>query len=238
MDELSRELRERLLNDGAALVGFARLEGLYLTEDGADGPRPPELPMGVAMALPLPRGVAAGLTSGPAADYERAYDELNARLDALAEGCAAFLAARGYRAVAQTEAATREFGVYTTRMPHKTVALHGGLGWIGKSTLLVTPAYGSAVRLASVLTDAPLTADEPLANRCGGCVKCRDACPAGAVTGHPWSAEHGRDWLLDPLRCRKKARELAAEALHRQVTLCGRCIGACPYTRRYAEGKA
>lgn len=32
---------------------------------------------------------------------------------------------------------------------------------------------------------------------------------------------------------RKKAREIAAKTLNKQITLCGKCIEVCPYTRRY-----
>ena len=57
----------------------------------------------------------------------------------------------------KTVLATKEYGIFRTVMPHKTVAVHAGLGWIGKSALFVTEKYGSAVRLTSVLTDAPLS---------------------------------------------------------------------------------
>jgi len=51
-----------------------------------------------------------------------------------------------------------------------TVANRAGLGWIGHSAILVTPAFGKAVRLASVLTDAPFICAEPvLESRCGRC---------------------------------------------------------------------
>jgi len=56
-----------------------------------------------------------------------------------------------------------------------------GLGWQGNSLLIVTPEYGPRVRLATVLTDMPLVPDQPLRNRCGGCVKCAQACPARAI---------------------------------------------------------
>jgi len=38
-------------------------------------------------------------------------------------------------------------------MPQKTIATRAGLGWIGKTALLITPQFGSAIRLNSVLTD-------------------------------------------------------------------------------------
>ncbi|MCK9565162.1 MAG: hypothetical protein M0Q43_03825 [Methanothrix sp.] len=63
---------------------------------------------------------------------------------------------------------------------HKLAAHMAGLGWIGKSCLLITPEAGPRVRWASVLTDAPMKATGyAMAERCGECRKCVDVCPHG-----------------------------------------------------------
>ncbi len=68
---------------------------------------------------------------------------------------------------------------------HKAVAHAAGLGWIGRSMLLVTPQYGPRVSLVTVLTDMPLAAGKPMANRCGKCTRCIEACTRGALgNGH------------------------------------------------------
>ena len=228
------KLKQDLMDRGASLVGFAQIEGLYNMDESASGAEPrPMPPMGVSIALAIPREVVLGIRERPTPAYENAYHILNDKLDALATYCAKALQQLGYFALPQTVAAVEEFGVYTTRMPHKTVAVQAGLGWIGKSALLVTPQYGSAVRLTSVLTDAPLAAGSPIDNRCGACMRCHDACPGHAITGRLWDATHERDWVFDALACRKAARERAWNELHHQITLCGKCIEICPYTQRY-----
>lgn len=120
-------------------------------------------------------------------------------------------------------------------MPHKTVAVHAGLGWIGKSALFLTEKYGSAVRLKSVLTNAPLECEEGaiLESKCNNCTLCADACPGKAISGHIWNLELDRDDYFDAMACRKKAREIAAKTLDREITLCGKCIEVCPYTKKY-----
>lgn len=222
------ELKELLLSEGASLVGVADISGLYASTENIGHP------VGIAIAAAVPRDVILGISGGPTMDYYNAYHSINARLNRLAELCAGFIESKGYSAVAQTTDKVREFGVYTTAMPHKTVAVRGGLGWIGKCALLVTKQFGSAVRLTSVLTNAPLECDEPVERSfCGECSECAKNCPGGAVSGKLWTPGIGREELFSPLLCRKKARELAAGAINKEITLCGKCIECCPYTKKY-----
>lgn len=219
-------LKRYLTAHGASLVGFAKLSGVSES-----------YPRGVAIAIALDKSVVLGIHERPTMEYFEAYHELNRRLDELALMCERYLTERGYSALAQTTDRVREDGGYVTSLPHKTVAARGGLGWIGKSALLVTPEYGGAVRLTSVLTDAPLDCDEPLTERCGSCMICKNACPAGAVTGNAWRADKGRDWIFDAVKCRETARAIALKAIDKQITLCGKCFEVCPWTRRYLDGE-
>ena len=113
------------------------------------------------------------------------------------------------------------------------MATRAGLGWIGKCALLVTEEYGSALRISSLITDAPLECNAPQkASRCGNCRACAEHCPSGAVTGEAWSAGIVRARLIDAERCAETARALCRERFGKQATLCGKCIVVCPYTRR------
>lgn len=107
----------------------------------------------------------------------------------------------------------------TTPLPHKTIALLSGIGWIGKNNLLVTPEYGSAISICSVLTDA--TIDYDLVNTklssCGNCTLCRDVCEPKALSGDLWTLEKGRDEILDVHNC----------------STCLKCMIHCPWTKRY-----
>lgn len=123
---------------------------------------------------------------------------------------------------------------HKSRLPHKTIATRSGIGWIGKSALLVTKEFGSAVRISSILTNAPLKADKPInESRCGSCMTCTKACPGQAVKGRNWSVGVEREDYYDPELCYKKAREIAARVLNKEITLCGKCIYVCPYTQKY-----
>lgn len=137
------------------------------------------------------------------------------KMDALGEKLAGWLADEGYRAVGKLK---------TGLLPHKTVALRAGLGFIGKNNLLVTKRWGCGLMLGRVLTDAPfaVTSAEPMEPMCGGCTVCADSCPTGALLGERWSVDKKREDIITRAKC----------------TLCLRCMVCCPYTRRYEAGEA
>lgn len=61
-------------------------------------------------------------------------------------------------------------------------AERSGLGWIGKNGNLITKSSGSFYFIATLITDIPLTYDDPYAKDfCGSCTKCIDACPTDAI---------------------------------------------------------
>ena len=63
----------------------------------------------------------------------------------------------------------------------RVVAAYAGLGWIGKHSLLINADLGSWLLLAGVATTLPLTPDALVADQCGACTLCLDACPTGAI---------------------------------------------------------
>ena len=224
MSDLCRELDALLRAEGADLVGFADLKGV------------PEanLPFGVAVAVSLPKEIVRSIEDGPNLSYYEMYHNVNARLDRIVMVGESFLVERGFRAFAQTTQSVVRLDDHRTQLPHKTVATRAGLGWIGRCALLVTEAYGSALRISSLITDAPLKCHEGVSiSRCGRCRACVEHCPSGAVAGEAWSAGLPRERLVDADRCAETARALCMERFGKQATLCGKCIVVCPYTRRY-----
>ncbi|MCL5965940.1 MAG: 4Fe-4S dicluster domain-containing protein [Deltaproteobacteria bacterium] len=66
----------------------------------------------------------------------------------------------------------------------EVAAVAAGLGGYGESGLLVTPAFGPAVRLGGVVTDADVAPGDPLPlTPCIHCRACVEACPTGALSG-------------------------------------------------------
>ncbi len=154
------------------------------------------------------------------------YDAVGGNLDRIALRVGGLLQAAGFRAfpvhASQTINEAKLHGAFS----HKMAAHLAGLGWIGKSCLLVTPEAGPRVRWATVLTDAPLHTGDPMPERCGACRVCVDACPPGAFTGRAFRAEEPRALRFDVYKCRDFFGEMGAGSV------CGMCVYVCPVGKK------
>lgn len=228
MPTLNADLLSFLKSYGASLVGFADLSEIDAA--ARDG-----FPFGISIAIALDPKIMSDVKEGPTAAYYAEYKRLNGLLDNLGQKTAQFLTDKGYRAKALiTTANPVDRDTLSTRLPHKTVATRAGLGWIGKCALLVTKKFGSALRFTTVLTDAPLVAGKPVNySLCLHCTHCVDACPAHAHTGAVWQPGMPREALYDAFKCRDKAEELSLKGFGVKYSICGLCIVACPWTKKY-----
>ncbi|MBN1610512.1 MAG: tRNA epoxyqueuosine(34) reductase QueG [Polyangiaceae bacterium] len=197
---------------GFARVGFARAERLepagtraraWIARGRAAGMRYldtaadradvhallPEAQSVVAVAMPYgPLAAAnASLTSaaGTVAAYARGADYhrvVKDKLRILADQIATWLG-RPVQARACVD---------TAPLLEREACARAGLGFIGKSTLLICPGLGSGVVLGELLVDVPIAPDRPERRRCGRCRLCLDACPTGALVD---------SYQLDARRC-------------------------------------
>jgi epoxyqueuosine reductase QueG len=228
--DTSEELKNFLRAAGADFTGFADLTGIPVELRD-------NLPSGVSIGVALQPDIVSAITTGPTAEYFAEYRRANTLLDTLGRYCVRFLEKRGSRAIwsAATNAGI-DSATLSTKLPHKTVATLAGLGWIGKCALLVTEKYGSAVRITTVLTDALLLCGVPVTvSGCGTCSACVDACPGKAPSGREWQPYILRDSFFDAFACRVTAGEFEKTRQGVSDSICGICIAACPWTRRYIE---
>ncbi len=221
----SDQIDQLLAGHGIALWGVA-----------ANEPRmapAPNLPFAISLVAAHDPEALAGVEAEPTPAYYADYKRLNALLDEAAAALATALRAAGHAAeVVNATIYEDEYdqvedwgdaGVFA----HKTAATRAGLGWIGKTALLVTPDCGPWVRLVTVFADAPLEPGAPVTeSRCGACRACVDACPAGAGRDVLWRTGMPRDALFD-----EKACEVYTERFDDLGGVCGSCLAACPYGR-------
>jgi epoxyqueuosine reductase QueG len=159
------------------------------------------------------------------------YDVVNSRLDLSASRIAGALQREHYRALPLPASERVDDDRICGQFSHKLAAHLAGLGWIGKSCLLVTPEAGPRVRWTTVLTDAPLEpTGEPMGERCGDCTECVDACPQEAFTGRPFIPGEPREARYDARKCERYFKVIEEKAGERVA--CGLCVYACPFGRR------
>ena len=203
---------------GADLVGFCDLHG-----EISDFP---QLPYGVSIAVKLSDMVLKTIENAPSFVYFQHYRTANALLDNIAFRLARKIEELGYSAL--PIAASQSLGKnnpYRGVLPHKTVAVKSGLGFVGKSGLFLSEIYGSKLRLATVLTDLPVQAEQPvIENGCGDCQLCKRACPAGAIFGELPTTNGERNF--DPEKCSRYMKEHFQDIGRGSV--CGICIKVCP----------
>jgi epoxyqueuosine reductase len=230
--EYTHEMKVGILHWGADLVGIADVEPLRALKLN-----PPDLLDGfvraVSIAVQLPVSVFETISDRPTPIYGTAYQTANRMLDELAFRTSVALQKQGFRSLPVPASQVLDEEEWTGAITHKAVARMAGLGWQGKNLLLITPQYGSRVRLVTVLTEAPLTVDRPLKNRCGNCMACRDACPAGAIKGVNTMGHYkDRDEALHFERCMERLTGEYAKLPHIGAAICGICIKVCPFGRK------
>jgi epoxyqueuosine reductase QueG len=229
----AEELKAAARAAGADLVGVADLAPFKR----AQAALPPALlepyTWAVAVALRLEDTIIDGVQTGPTPEYARHYRAVNAALDRLTAELVNWLCARRFAARAIPASEIVDEQNFLGSLSHKAVARMAGLGWQGKSLLIVTPQHGPRVRFATVLTDMPLVPDIPLRNRCGRCVKCVRACPAAAInSAAPTEQQYERrEDVLRVSRCVETASEFETR-LDLAARVCGVCVSVCPFGRR------
>lgn len=96
-------------------------------------------------------------------------------------------------AAAAPEVRTRRY-VDTGPILERDLAAAAGLGWIGKNTMLIHPREGSYFVLGEILLTLAVEVEaDPIADLCGSCTRCLDACPTGALSpAEPYRLDSNR----------------------------------------------
>lgn len=228
LDEFAREL-------GADFFGVADITPAedFIQNQGGD------------MVMGYPRAISIGIIlldtivdqlpqrfeRSVAVNYRHhTYDIINLRLDLISSRIGSLLQKEGHKALPIPASERYDDKELFAVFSHKLAANMAGLGWIGKSCLLITPEAGPRVRWTTILTETPLNpTGKPLEDGCGECTDCVDTCPVSAFTGEKFRAYENREVRYDARKCEKyfKVMEDADK-----IPVCGLCIYNCPKGKR------
>ncbi len=145
------------------------------------------------------------------------HDVMAKKLRALDE----FLSAAGGR---------QKVYVDTGPVLERDFAAEAGIGWHGKSTMLLNRSLGTWFFLAEIFTTLELPPDPPQVARCGSCSRCIDACPTAAITApHQLDSRRCISYLTIELKgsIPLEFRPLIGDRIYG----CDDCLDACPWNR-------
>lgn len=221
---------------GASLVGITEIDKHWLYKNSASITNnqniksfPLDIPQHVNRAIVMaiemdPIGLATTPNLPASATTGLGYSKMAFTISCLGE----FVRNLGYRAL--------QCGNDTAlSIP---LAIDAGLGALGRNGLLITPEYGSRVRLCKVLTDLPLVVDKPnfsyisqVDKFCQHCFKCAEACENDAISfnrdpvfiGETISNNSGvKKYYINPEKCFNFWAENNSD--------CSKCITGCPFS--------
>ena len=215
----SKEIEEFLKSKGAEVVGFASLEGIKNV--------PKEYPNSILIGIPIEKEALKTIYTDDQSKYVESMKSLALKLnDIVLEG-------EDYiKENMNRERVAKDFEGLASKIPHKTTGTRSGLGWIGRCALLISPKYGAALRLSTILTDMPIKVGTPIDDSlCDDCTDCQDVCPVDAINEVKWDSRKEREEYFDAEKCFEFIKK-EMQRTHGK-SLCAKCGLACPYTKEY-----
>lgn len=125
----------------------------------------------------------------------------------------------------EREGARAETLIDDNRLVDRAAAVRAGVGWLGRSTMVLAPGSGPWMLLGTVATDVTLERSNAMKRDCGTCTACIPACPTGAIS----------DGVLDARRCLSTWLQTPGSIPHwirpklgRRIYGCDDCLTSCP----------
>ena len=112
----------------------------------------------------------------------------------------------------------------------KAWAVRAGVGWLGKHTNVISKEYGSWIFLGEIIVDLELEYDEPMADFCGSCTACIEACPTDAIV-EPYVLDSNKCISYLTIEHRGEFSDELKPYLDNWVFGCDICQDVCPWNR-------
>lgn len=109
-------------------------------------------------------------------------------------------------------------------------AKRGGLGWIGKNSNLIAKQTGSFFFIAELICDLELVYDLPVADHCGTCTACIDACPTNAIE-QPYVVNGSKCISYFTIELKEQIPSGLSSQFQDWMFGCDICQDVCPWNR-------
>ena len=222
----TEDIKKTAVFYGADLVGITKLNDLWVYSKDKHGKPvniPDECKYVIVMAIKMnSEEISKSPSFNACAETGRVYSKMAFCIGCMAE----FIRNLGYKAIPMGNDTALSI----------PLAIDAGLGQLGRNGLLITPEYGSCVRICKVFTNLPLKFDIPkdygIIDFCIKCRKCSEACEANAISKDEKpsfkiqcaSNNPGvKKWAVDHEKCYNFWIENGGD--------CSNCISSCPYTK-------
>ncbi|MBF6641170.1 tRNA epoxyqueuosine(34) reductase QueG [Flavobacterium sp. J49] len=112
----------------------------------------------------------------------------------------------------------------------KAWAAKSGLGWMGKSSNLLTQQVGSFYFIAELIIDLELAYDNPTTDHCGTCTACIDACPTQAIVA-PYVVDGSKCISYFTIELKENIPNEMKGKLDDWMFGCDVCQDVCPWNK-------
>jgi epoxyqueuosine reductase len=125
------------------------------------------------------------------------------------------------------------YGVDALPFLERALGIGAGVGFLAKSSMLLSPARGPMLLLGELLLGREYPPDAAAHGSCGTCTACLDACPTDAFAG-PFELDARRCLSYSSIELRGPVPRELREAQSEWLFGCDICLEVCPFVRHGA----
>lgn len=116
----------------------------------------------------------------------------------------------------------------------KAWAVRSGIGWLGKNSNIINREIGSWFFIANIITNSEFEYSEKVADHCGSCSACIDACPTKAIK-QPYVVDANRCISFLTIENKQEISKKFMGKFDDWIFGCDVCQDVCPWNKKFSE---